>query len=204
MICYSPRHDLTLAEMTLTRFASVVDVWAEQVEDLGSTLPLGPGVREQGCGDGRVQPAPTRAGLGQRLPSNNRLSGDPSASRISLGHNRALLLDVLRRAKLRTGSRVVARATSTGCGRAVLGGVAVRVSLVPRRHVLRLPDLNERRTRLAGGDSQGRSQKIRYPVQRQLSLFDGLARRADGRVRPRRLAAPRALLSAAAPFRDRA
>jgi UDPglucose--hexose-1-phosphate uridylyltransferase len=34
VICFSPRHDLTLAEMGLAGVRTVVDLWAEQAEDL--------------------------------------------------------------------------------------------------------------------------------------------------------------------------
>jgi len=36
VICFSPRHDLTLPEMELPDIRRVVDVWAAQVEELGS------------------------------------------------------------------------------------------------------------------------------------------------------------------------
>ena len=36
VICFSPRHDLTLAEMSLLEIRPVVDIWAEQSEDLGA------------------------------------------------------------------------------------------------------------------------------------------------------------------------
>lgn len=35
VICFSPRHDLTLAEMSPTEIGRVVDIWAEQTEELG-------------------------------------------------------------------------------------------------------------------------------------------------------------------------
>ena len=35
VLCFSPRHDLTLACMPLDAIRAVVDVWAEQVEELG-------------------------------------------------------------------------------------------------------------------------------------------------------------------------
>lgn len=35
VICFSPRHDLTLPEMPLPEIRRVVDVWAEQTEELG-------------------------------------------------------------------------------------------------------------------------------------------------------------------------
>jgi len=36
VVCFSPRHDLTLAEMSLEEIRMVVDVWADQYEDLGA------------------------------------------------------------------------------------------------------------------------------------------------------------------------
>jgi len=37
VICFSPRHDLTLAEMPIPQIRGVVDAWAEQVTDLGKS-----------------------------------------------------------------------------------------------------------------------------------------------------------------------
>ena len=37
VICYSPRHDLTLAEMDVAAIRKVVDLWAEQYAELGDT-----------------------------------------------------------------------------------------------------------------------------------------------------------------------
>jgi UDPglucose--hexose-1-phosphate uridylyltransferase len=36
VVCFSPRHDLTMAEMDAADLIKVVDVWAEQYEDLGA------------------------------------------------------------------------------------------------------------------------------------------------------------------------
>jgi len=36
VVCFSPRHDLTLPEMSLADIRRVVDVWAEQYEELGA------------------------------------------------------------------------------------------------------------------------------------------------------------------------
>lgn len=36
VVCFSPRHDLTLANMTTEEIRPVVDVWAEQYEELGA------------------------------------------------------------------------------------------------------------------------------------------------------------------------
>lgn len=39
VVCFSPRHDLTLAEMDVSAIARVVDVWAQEYEELGA-LPF--------------------------------------------------------------------------------------------------------------------------------------------------------------------
>jgi UDPglucose--hexose-1-phosphate uridylyltransferase len=36
VVCFSPRHDLTLARMTVPEITSVVDIWAEQYAEIGS------------------------------------------------------------------------------------------------------------------------------------------------------------------------
>lgn len=41
VVCFSPRHDLTLAEMELPALAQVVDVWAEQYLELGALPQIG-------------------------------------------------------------------------------------------------------------------------------------------------------------------
>lgn len=41
VICFSPRHDLTLAKMDVSSIRRVVDVWAEQSQELGSREDVG-------------------------------------------------------------------------------------------------------------------------------------------------------------------
>jgi UDPglucose--hexose-1-phosphate uridylyltransferase len=41
VVCFSPRHDLTLAEMDVTALRNVVDVWTEEYERLGSLPAIG-------------------------------------------------------------------------------------------------------------------------------------------------------------------
>jgi UDPglucose--hexose-1-phosphate uridylyltransferase len=41
VLCFSPRHDLTLAEMEPAGIRAVVDAWTEQVEDLGGRPDVG-------------------------------------------------------------------------------------------------------------------------------------------------------------------
>jgi UDPglucose--hexose-1-phosphate uridylyltransferase len=41
VICFSPRHDLTLAQMTVEQLVPVVDVWAEQTTEIGARPEIG-------------------------------------------------------------------------------------------------------------------------------------------------------------------
>jgi UDPglucose--hexose-1-phosphate uridylyltransferase len=41
VVCFSPRHNLTLAEMATEDLAAVVDVWAEQYQELGAMEQIG-------------------------------------------------------------------------------------------------------------------------------------------------------------------
>ena len=41
VICFSPRHDLTLAKMTVEEIRTVVDAWTEQCQELGSRDDIG-------------------------------------------------------------------------------------------------------------------------------------------------------------------
>lgn len=41
VICYSPRHDLTMAQLSIPELRAVVDVWAEQYEQIGALSSIG-------------------------------------------------------------------------------------------------------------------------------------------------------------------
>jgi UDPglucose--hexose-1-phosphate uridylyltransferase len=44
VVCFSPRHDLTMPEMSLPDIRRVVDVWGDQVTELGGQYLLGAGL----------------------------------------------------------------------------------------------------------------------------------------------------------------
>ncbi len=58
MICFSPRHDLTLPEMPLSDIRRVVDVWGEQVLDLGKTYRWVQVFENKGAAMGASNPHP--------------------------------------------------------------------------------------------------------------------------------------------------
>jgi UDPglucose--hexose-1-phosphate uridylyltransferase len=58
VICFSPRHDLTLAKMAPDDIRTVVDLWAEQTEELGRAYPWVQVFENRGAMMGSSNPHP--------------------------------------------------------------------------------------------------------------------------------------------------
>lgn len=58
VICFSPRHNLTLAEMSVAEIRPVIDVWAEQVTELGQTYDWVQVFENRGAAMGSSNPHP--------------------------------------------------------------------------------------------------------------------------------------------------
>ena len=62
VICYSPRHDLTLRQMAVMDIRKIVDVWADQIDELGKLYRWVQIFENKG---GLFQSAPAWPGLGE-------------------------------------------------------------------------------------------------------------------------------------------
>jgi len=58
VLCFSPRHDLTLAQMDPQNIRQVVDMWADQVTDLGSRYKWVQIIENKGASMGASNPHP--------------------------------------------------------------------------------------------------------------------------------------------------
>ena len=58
VVCFSPRHDLTLAEMDEHAVEDVIDVWADQTEELGATYQWVQVFENRGAAMGASNPHP--------------------------------------------------------------------------------------------------------------------------------------------------
>lgn len=149
VICFSPRHDLTLPEMSPEEFRGVVDVWASQTEELGRTYRWVQVFENKGAIMGCSNPHPH----GQ-IWASNFLPNEPLKEEVQqLAHfqknGTPLLLDYL---KLETDAceRIVAENAHWVVVVPYWATWPYETLLLPRRHVLRLPDLtNEERDALA-------------------------------------------------------
>lgn len=151
VICFSPRHDLTLPEMAVTDIRRVVDVWAEQITELGA-LPDVNYVQlfeNKGAVMGCSNPHPH----GQ-VWANHTVPQEPAKEEIGqrayfAEHGRPLLLDYLA-AEVDAETRIVVENEAWVALVPYWAVWPFETMVVPRRHVLQLPDLTDgERTALA-------------------------------------------------------
>jgi len=149
VICFSPRHDLTLPEMTPEAIRGVVDVWASQTEELGRTYRWVQVFENKGAIMGCSNPHPHgQIWAGDFLP-NEPLKEEVQQLAHFQKNGTPLLLDYL---KLETGAceRIVAENAHWVVVVPYWATWPYETLLLPRRHVLRLPDLtSEERDALA-------------------------------------------------------
>jgi len=140
VMCFSERHDLTLPELPVAAIRTVVDTWADQVTELGQTWDWVAVFENKGQVMGCSQPHPHgQIWAGDFIPNEVATEDRCQAAWLSeTGRN--LLVDYAA-AESAKGDRVVAE---TDDWVAVVPWWAVwpfETLLLPRAHVLRLPDL---------------------------------------------------------------
>ena len=142
VICFSPRHDLTLPEMGLDDLRRVVDVWAQQVQELGARNNVNyvQIFENKGAVMGSSNPHPH----GQ-VWANHTVPVEPAKEDVQqrayfARHQRPLLLDYLAE-EVRRGERLVIQNRHWVVVVPYWAVWPFEVLLLPRRHVTALPDL---------------------------------------------------------------
>jgi UDPglucose--hexose-1-phosphate uridylyltransferase len=140
VLCFSPRHDMTLPEMAQEEIRCVVDVWAEQVAELSQTYRWVQVFENKGAAMGASNPHPHgQIWAVDTLP--NEPAREEQQQRVYWDeHGRPLLLDYAQLEAVRR-ERVV---VENEHWLAVVPFWAVwpfETLLLPRRHVAHLPDL---------------------------------------------------------------
>ena len=144
VICFSPRHDLTLAKMSVAEIRAVVDVWAEQCVELGSRDDIGyvQIFENRGAMMGASNPHPHGQIWASRSVPNEVVS-ELGGQRDYFARNRTVLLCEYQKMEESLGERVVA---SNASFVAVVPFWAVwpfEVMVLPRRHVTELQEFTE-------------------------------------------------------------
>lgn len=149
VICFSPRHDLTLPEMPIEAIRRVVDAWAEQTADLGRTYRWVQLFENKGTVMGCSNPHPHAQIWASDFLPNEPYKEDQGQQKYMREHGRVLLLDYLRLEQEKRERIVV----ENGSWVALVPYWAIwpfETLLVPRRHVLRIMELqSEERDSLA-------------------------------------------------------
>jgi UDPglucose--hexose-1-phosphate uridylyltransferase len=142
VICFSPRHDLTLAEMELPDIRRVVDLWAEQYLELAAVWRWVQIFENKGSMMGCSNPHPHgQVWAGSFLP-NEPAKEEIRQARYFAENGRLLLMDCLKQ-ELRDGARLV---EANDHWVALVPWWAIwpfELLLLPRRAVGSLPELDD-------------------------------------------------------------
>ena len=141
VICFSPRHDLTLPEMEVAAIRAVVDVWADQTAELGQHYRWVQVFENKGAMMGCSNPHPHgQIWALDKLPNEPAKEDHQQRSYLET-HGVPLLMDYVN-LEASQRERIV---VENEHWLAVVPYWAVwpfATLLLPRRHVLRLPDLS--------------------------------------------------------------
>ncbi len=142
VICFSPRHDLTLPLMSLEAIRSVIDVWAAQTIELGQQYRWVQVFENKGEMMGASNPHPHgQVWAGSALP-NEAAVEDQQQRHYFQKHGRPLLVDYGNLEAERK-ERVVIEDEYWIVTVPYWAVWPFETLLMPRRHVLRLPDLSD-------------------------------------------------------------
>ncbi|HEY3291679.1 MAG TPA: UDP-glucose--hexose-1-phosphate uridylyltransferase [Anaerolineae bacterium] len=156
VICFSPRHDLTLAQLSLTEIRAVVDQWVAQCDELGRREDItyiqlfenrgevmgasNPHPHGQLWANEHIptEPAKEQAHQLAYLSDDNRDSTANLESRIS--HRSPLLIDYLA-IEQREGERIVFENTHFVCLVPFWAVWPFEVMILPKAHIRRIVDM---------------------------------------------------------------
>ena len=144
VICFSPRHDLTLPEMAVPDIRRVVDVWAEQTAELGERPDIAYVQLFENKGDAMGASNPHPHG---QLWASHRVPQLPSQEERCQAayfakHGSPLLVDYVA-AELAAGERIVVANAAWAALTPFWAVWPYEVMVLPRRHVTALPDLHD-------------------------------------------------------------
>lgn len=165
VICFSPRHDLTLAEMEVDDLARVVAVWIDQYNELGAQ-PLVNYVQifeNRGAMMGASNPHPHgQLWATEHVPLNIAREQESQEAYFAQ-HGRSLLSDYLD-LELQDGARIVCTNEHFVALVPFWAVWPFETMVISRRHVGALPDLNE-------GEQAGLADVLKQLTTRYDNLF---------------------------------
>ena len=142
VVCFSPRHDLTLGRMPAEAVRRVINLWAEQTDELGASFRWVQVFENRGEAMGASNPHPHgQVWAGTALPREGaREDATQRAHLAATGHR--LLLDYVDRES--AGSRVVTETDEWLSVVPFWASWPFETLLIPKRPAARLSELDER------------------------------------------------------------
>jgi UDPglucose--hexose-1-phosphate uridylyltransferase len=142
VICFSPRHDLTLALMPHTSIRKVVDLWAAQTTELGQTYKWVQVFENRGEAMGSSNPHPHGQIWAENIVPNLPKKEDEQQAMYHSLNKSNLLLDYAK-LEMEKKERVVLENEHWLVLVPFWASWPFETLLLPKAHVLRLPDLND-------------------------------------------------------------
>ncbi len=142
VICFSPRHDLTLAEMDLPALRRVVDLWGGQVAELGERYRWVQVFESKGALVGASNPHPHGQVWASDFLPNEAAREDAQQRLYFERQDSPLLVDYAAR-EAASGVRVVAENAHWLVVVPYWAYWPYETLVLPKRHVTRLPDLTD-------------------------------------------------------------
>ena len=149
VLCFSPRHDLSLALMPEDEISIVVEMWAEQFEELGSRYRWVQVFENRGAMMGSSMPHPHgQVWASDQLP-NEPAKEDARQREYYHQHRSPLLMDYLQR-ELESGERIIEENNAWAALVPYWAVWPFETILLPKEHVQYFQDLDQiQRTGLA-------------------------------------------------------
>jgi UDPglucose--hexose-1-phosphate uridylyltransferase len=142
VICFSPRHDLTVAEMDLPDIRNVVDLWIDQISDLGKKYKWVQVFENRGEIMGSSNPHPHgQVWAGDFLP-NEPFAENREQQKYFKDNNSVLLLDYLN-TEMEQKERIVVENNDWLVVVPYWALWPFETLLLPKRHILKLTDLTD-------------------------------------------------------------
>ena len=164
VMCFSPRHDLTLAEMQTSEIRKVVDMWAAQVTELSPTYTWVQLFETKGAMCGTSNPHPHGQVWASDFLPIYADKEDQQQKAYFAKQNSVLLLDYLE-SELKHGERIVVENEHWVVVVPYWAYWPFETLVLPRRHVQHIPDLSP-------DERNGLSDILRRLLTRYDNLFE--------------------------------
>ncbi len=141
VMCFSPRHDLTLPEMEVADIQKVIATWIDQTNELSQTYKWVQIFENKGAMMGCSNPHPHCQIWGVSILPNEVAAEETNQKAYYEQHNSPMLVDYLNQ-ELEQRERILVENDHWLCVVPFWAVWPFELLLMPKRHVLRMPDLS--------------------------------------------------------------